>query len=86
MARYSILDSWAVRLRELRAGRRPAPGDRLAAGQILVMFAFMLTVLLGAVGLSIDLGAAFMQRRTMQAAADAGALAGTRIVSKSTAT
>jgi Flp pilus assembly protein TadG len=85
MARYSILDSWAVRLRELRAGRRPAPGDRLAAGQILVMFAFMLTVLLGAVGLSIDLGAAFMQRRTMQAAADAGALAGTRIVSKSTA-
>jgi Flp pilus assembly protein TadG len=54
-------------------------------GQILVMFAFMLVVMLGAVGLSVDLGIAFSQRRTMQSAADAGALAGARIVSKSTA-
>jgi Flp pilus assembly protein TadG len=52
-------------------------------GQILVMFAFMLVALLGALGLSIDLGVAFSQRRTMQAAADAGAYAGARIVAKS---
>ena len=46
------------------------------------MFAIFLTGLLGALGLSVDLGTAFMQRRTMQSAADAGALAGTRIVAK----
>lgn len=57
---------------------------RAPRGQILVMFAFMLTSLLGALGLAVDLGVAFSQRRTMQSAADAGAYAGARIVSKST--
>src|SRR4029079_11008669 len=52
-------------------------------GQILIMFAFMLVALLGSLGLAIDLGVAFSQRRTMQAAPDAGAYAGARIVSKS---
>src|SRR5687768_14935786 len=52
-------------------------------GQILVMFAFLLVAMLGAVGLAVDLGVAFSQRRTMQSAADAGALAGARVVSKS---
>lgn len=52
-------------------------------GQILVMFAFMLVVMLGALGLAVDLGVAFSQRRTMQAAADAGALAGAQIIAKS---
>lgn len=51
-------------------------------GQILVMFAVMLTSLIGAVGLAVDLGVAFSQRRTMQSAADAGAYAGARIVAK----
>lgn len=46
------------------------------------MFAVMLTALLGALGLSIDLGMAFAQRRTMQSAADAAAYAGTRLVAK----
>jgi Flp pilus assembly protein TadG len=55
----------------------------IAEGQILVMFAFFLTVLLGAVGLSVDLGLAFSQRRTMQSAADAGAYAGAWAVMKS---
>jgi Flp pilus assembly protein TadG len=62
--------------------RERVTGDPLAAGQILIMFALMLTALLGAVGLSVDLGMAFSERRTMQSAADAGALAGTRVVSK----
>src|SRR5215207_7577502 len=54
-------------------------------GQILVMFAIFLIGMLGMLGLCTDLGVAFMQRRTVQAAADAGALAGTRIVAKSSA-
>jgi Flp pilus assembly protein TadG len=54
-------------------------------GQILIMFALMLTALLGAVGLSVDLGMAFSQRRTMQSAADAGAYAGAWAVLKSKA-
>jgi Flp pilus assembly protein TadG len=68
----------------------PLPGaepsdipDRASRGQILIMFAVMLTAMIGAVGLSVDLGIAFSQKRTMQSAADAGAYAGTRIVAKS---
>jgi Flp pilus assembly protein TadG len=57
-----------------------------SSGQVLIMFAIFLTGLLGAVGLSTDLGVAFMQRRTVQAAADAGALAGTRLVAKESGT
>jgi Flp pilus assembly protein TadG len=60
----------------------PTAPDGASRGQILIMFAIMLTALLGAVGLSVDLGMAFSQRRTMQSAADAGALAGARVVSK----
>ena len=56
---------------------------KASPGQIIIMFAIMATALVGAVGLSVDLGVAFSQRRTMQSAADAGALAGARIVSKS---
>src|SRR6478672_2836984 len=64
-------------------GREPVTApDRAPRGQILIMFAVMLTALLGALGLSIDLGMSFSQRRTMQSAADAGALAGARVVSK----
>ena len=48
------------------AGRAPR-------GQILVMFALMLTALLGVLGLAVDGGVAFAQRRTVQNAADAAA-------------
>ena len=54
-------------------------------GQILIMFALFLTGLLGAVGLSVDLGMAFSQRRTMQSSADAGAYAGAWAVLKAKA-
>jgi Flp pilus assembly protein TadG len=65
------------------AGDEPAIApDHASRGQILIMFAFLLTALLGAVGLSIDLGMSFSQRRTMQSSADAGALAGARVVAK----
>jgi Flp pilus assembly protein TadG len=59
--------------------------DRASRGQILIMFAVMLTAMLGAVGLSVDLGMSFSQRRTMQSAADAGALAGAKIVARTDA-
>jgi Flp pilus assembly protein TadG len=77
----------------MKVGSSPAPNVQAAPdtspthvshGQILVMFAILLTSLLGALGLAVDLGVAFSQRRTMQSAADAGAYAGARIVSKST--
>jgi hypothetical protein len=49
-------------------------------GQILVLFAAGLTVLLLLVGLVIDAGFGFAQRRSSQNAADFAALAGARIV------
>lgn len=64
---------------------RPRPVTlRHARGQILIMFAAFLVVIVGVTGLAIDLGYAFGARRAMQNAADAGALAGAQIVSKST--
>lgn len=51
--------------------------DRRAdEGQILVVFALSFMVIIGMVGLSIDGGATFAQRRDQQTAADLAALAG----------
>jgi Flp pilus assembly protein TadG len=51
-------------------------------GQIIAMFAIFSTTMIGVLGLAIDLGFAFSQRRTVQNAADAAALAGARAVVK----
>jgi len=51
-------------------------------GQIIILFAMFSTVLIGMLGLAMDLGFAFSQKRTVQNAADAGALAGARVVSR----
>jgi len=56
--------------------RRPAPG------QALVIFALSSLVLLGALGLAIDGGYDYIQRRGMQNAADAAALAGAGAISR----
>jgi Flp pilus assembly protein TadG len=53
-------------------------------GQIVVLFAFFSVTMLGMLGLAMDLGYAFAQRRTIQNAADAAALAGARQVAKYT--
>ncbi|HXS77437.1 MAG TPA: pilus assembly protein TadG-related protein [Terracidiphilus sp.] len=45
-------------------------------GQVLVMTAFSMACLLGALGLAVDVGVLFNARRQMQTAADAAALAG----------
>lgn len=50
------------------------------AGQTMVMAALMLPVLMGSVGMAVDVGYAFDYRRQMQMAADSGALAGARAV------
>jgi Flp pilus assembly protein TadG len=47
-------------------------------GQVLVMFAILVVVLLGAAGLAVDLGRQASERRHVQNAADAAALAGCR--------
>lgn len=44
-------------------------------GQVLVIFALALAVLLGAAGLAFDVGRFYSERRFLQNAADAGALA-----------
>ena len=47
-------------------------------GQTLAVVAMMLVILIGSLALVVDLGHAFAQRRAMQNAADAAALAGAR--------
>jgi hypothetical protein len=63
-----------------------APGPRSARrrrdphGQIIVLFALALTALILGVGLVVDGGYAWAQRRVAQNAADLSSLAGTRVV------
>lgn len=45
-------------------------------GQVLALTIFSMTVLIGALGLAIDVGVLFHAKRTMQTAADAAAMAG----------
>lgn len=47
-------------------------------GNVLILSAFSLTVLLGVAGMAIDVGNIYAHKRTMQSAADAAALAGAR--------
>ena len=58
-----------------RTARRTPP-TRTSPGQTIVLFALMSLVLLGALGLALDGGYDYIQRRAMQNAADAAALAG----------
>ncbi|CAA9569649.1 MAG: hypothetical protein AVDCRST_MAG18-1828 [uncultured Thermomicrobiales bacterium] len=62
--------------------RRPPSARRPARGQTLVIFALSSLVLLGALGLSLDGGYNYIQRRGMQNAADAAAFAGASAISR----
>ena len=65
----------------------PADTRRGQAGQVLVLFALFLPVLLGFAAIAIDLGRFDMDRRFLQNAADAAALAGaTALTEGATAT
>ena len=55
------------------APQRKTDGE---SGQILVLTALMLPVLIGAMALAIDAGEAYDYRKSMQTAADGAALAG----------
>lgn len=57
---------------------RPATPPRDARGQVLVMVAILLVVLLAFTGLAIDVGRQVAERRHIQTAADAAALAACR--------
>ncbi|HEV8546323.1 MAG TPA: pilus assembly protein TadG-related protein, partial [Candidatus Limnocylindrales bacterium] len=60
-------------------GRRPAGrgvvGRTGGRGQVLVIFALSITVLFAAAGLAFDIGRFYSERRFLQNAADAAALA-----------
>jgi Flp pilus assembly protein TadG len=56
--------------------------SRASRGQVIIMFAVLASALIGMLGLSIDGGMYFYARRSAQAAADAGAMAGARQVAK----
>ena len=55
---------------------------KASRGQILIMVAAFAVVLTGMVGLSIDLGYAFAQRRTVQNAADSASMAGAHVLAE----
>ncbi|HEX5014260.1 MAG TPA: pilus assembly protein TadG-related protein [Candidatus Limnocylindrales bacterium] len=65
--------------RQLSGGARSGGvrrGDAPSKGQVLVLFALGITVLFGAAGLAFDVGRFLSERRFLQNAADAAALAG----------
>lgn len=57
--------------------RESAP-EQAHAGQVIVMFGIFLIGMLGMLGLATDVGFAFVAKRAVQGAADAGAMAGAR--------
>ncbi len=57
-------------------------GGLRSKGQILIMAAGFAVVLVGMLGLAVDLGYAFAQKRATQNSADAAAIAGTRALTK----
>ncbi len=61
---------------------RKSSGRSQSSGQVLVLFAITLAVLLLVVGLAIDGGNGLMQRRNAQNTADFAALAGARVVAE----
>ncbi|MDE3096190.1 MAG: hypothetical protein KGK07_09335 [Chloroflexota bacterium] len=62
--------------RERSRPRQRPPARRAERGQVLLLGAAFLVILVGATGLAIDAGVARIQRRDVQNAADAAALAG----------
>ena len=57
----------------------PERGER---GQALVVMVFAIIALLVVIGLALDGGTVFLERRRMQNSSDAAALAGTRLLAK----
>ena len=62
--------------KEFRAMRRPGLEHRGERGQILIMFTLAIFVIVGMLGLVLDGGAAYAQRRAEQGVADLASMAG----------
>jgi Tfp pilus assembly protein PilX len=62
--------------KELRTMRRQATEHRGERGQILIMFVLAIFVIVGMMGLVLDGGAAYAQRRAQQGVADLASMAG----------
>jgi Tfp pilus assembly protein PilX len=62
--------------KETGAMRRPDPTRRGERGQILILFVLAIFVIVGVIGIVLDGGAAYAQRREEQAVADLAAVAG----------
>ena len=62
--------------KEFPAMRRPGPEHRGERGQILIMFTLAIFVIVGMLGLVLDGGAAYAQRRAEQGVADLASMAG----------
>lgn len=60
--------------------RMKVPAAKNQSGQVLVLLAFTMVVLVGILAMAMDGGLLYLTRRRMQNAADAGALAGGRIL------
>jgi hypothetical protein len=56
--------------------QRPAPRNQKERGQILVLAALLMVILIGVTGLAIDISSAYMADRWQRAVADAASLAG----------
>lgn len=75
----------SARLPDKHTPLAPEPEPEAARrGQILVMFALFSMALFGVLGLATDVGVAMAARRSVQGAADAGAIAGTRMIANYT--
>ncbi|HET8784863.1 MAG TPA: pilus assembly protein TadG-related protein [Candidatus Limnocylindrales bacterium] len=59
----------------LQPRRRRRPHERREPGQVLVLFAMSMVVIMAAAGLAFDVGRFYSEKRFLQNAADAGALA-----------
>ncbi|MEA2520035.1 MAG: hypothetical protein QOF49_2115, partial [Chloroflexota bacterium] len=66
---------WLARMSRAIHRPRARRRDRRDAGQVLVIFALSITVLFAAAGLAFDIGRFYAERRYLQNAADAAALA-----------
>jgi hypothetical protein len=62
--------------KETRAMRRPDPSHRGERGQIIIVFVLAIFVIVGVVGIVLDGGAAYAQRRGEQGVSDLASMAG----------
>lgn len=71
-------------MRNERNNQKKTPGKQRERGAVIVLFSFVMTSMLMALGMAVDLGAAYIAGSSLSKAVDAGALAGARFSAGST--